>query len=237
MGWLYSTSWNTKEKMVNHLVDSLGGKYVKHRLVGNQLWMIGKTAENEKFILLALIQSGGKGHGFGYKDMSESAHPYFYNCPLNFLSEVPPANEEWREGVRQYHKRKAEEKILKTRLQVGDTVSLVGCKIPQVRIYSLKPLRRIHDGVVYRLKPSLIEEIKDKMLKVRFVYAGTPETGNRTLNLFVEGKETPIGKMDDDFMHEILSFSDRADWEHKGLDTFYVSEARLKEHASEWFVN
>jgi hypothetical protein len=40
---------------------------------------------------------------WGYKDMEESMHPYFYSCPLSYLALVPidhfGGNETWRELV------------------------------------------------------------------------------------------------------------------------------------------
>lgn len=53
------------------------------------------------------------GYGWGYKDMAESMHPYFYSCPLGYLALVPVASEEWREGVRAYHARAAERRKAK----------------------------------------------------------------------------------------------------------------------------
>jgi len=50
--------------------------------------------------------------GWGYKDMEESMHPYYYSCPLKYLDMVPidqyGGNAEWREGVRANHARKRE---------------------------------------------------------------------------------------------------------------------------------
>lgn len=46
---------------------------------------------------------------WGYKDMEESMHPYFYSCPLKYLDLVPieqyGGHAEWRDLVRQYHAR------------------------------------------------------------------------------------------------------------------------------------
>jgi hypothetical protein len=52
---------------------------------------------------------------WGYKDMEESMHPYFYSCPLGYLKFVPieqfGGSEAWREGVRSYHTRQAEKRV------------------------------------------------------------------------------------------------------------------------------
>jgi len=55
-----------------------------------------------------------KDYGWGYKDLDESMHPYFYSCPLKYLDMVPldqyGGNQEWREGVRAYHARQREKR-------------------------------------------------------------------------------------------------------------------------------
>jgi hypothetical protein len=51
---------------------------------------------------------------WGYKDMDESVHPYYYSCPLKYLEMVPieqyGGNAEWREGVRACHARRKEKR-------------------------------------------------------------------------------------------------------------------------------
>jgi hypothetical protein len=55
-----------------------------------------------------------KDYGWGYKDMEESMHPYFYSCPLKYLDLVPieqfGGHAEWRELVRSYHARITEKR-------------------------------------------------------------------------------------------------------------------------------
>ena len=51
---------------------------------------------------------------WGYKDMEESMHPFFYSCPLGYLDMVPldvyGGHAEWRELVSQYHARSTEKR-------------------------------------------------------------------------------------------------------------------------------
>ena len=51
---------------------------------------------------------------WGYKDMEESMFPYYFSCPLGYLSEVPldryGGNSEWREAVVEHHRRQAEKR-------------------------------------------------------------------------------------------------------------------------------
>lgn len=54
------------------------------------------------------------GFGWGYKDMDESMHPYFYSCRLKYLDLVPIekfcGHPEWRANVRRFHRRQAEKR-------------------------------------------------------------------------------------------------------------------------------
>lgn len=51
---------------------------------------------------------------WGYKDMEESMHPYFYSCPLKYLDLVNieqfGGHAGWRDLVRQYHTRSTEKR-------------------------------------------------------------------------------------------------------------------------------
>jgi hypothetical protein len=45
--------------------------------------------------------------GWGYKRMGEDEHPYYYDCPLEFLDLIPTDNAsalDWRDRVRQAQK-------------------------------------------------------------------------------------------------------------------------------------
>ena len=51
---------------------------------------------------------------WGYKDMDESMHPYYYSCPLKYLDLVPidqyGGHAEWRDMVRQHHDNQREKR-------------------------------------------------------------------------------------------------------------------------------
>lgn len=59
----------------------------------------------QKWIRCDLLQRQN-GYGWGYKPMEESMGPYYYNCPEKYLKMVPVANQEWRDGVVEYHARR-----------------------------------------------------------------------------------------------------------------------------------
>ncbi len=55
-------------------------------------------------------------YGWGYKDMEESMHPYYYSCPSSYLAMVPidqyGGNAEWREGVKAHHERRRAKRLM-----------------------------------------------------------------------------------------------------------------------------
>lgn len=67
----------------------------------------------QRWIICDLLQYQ-RDYGWGYKDMEESMHPYYYSCPLKYLDLVPleqfGGNAEWRAGVRSYHARITEKR-------------------------------------------------------------------------------------------------------------------------------
>lgn len=60
---------------------------------------------------------------WGYKDMSEACHPYYYSCPNKYLELVPldryGGNAEWREQVRLHHQRQREKRQQKRSQKVS----------------------------------------------------------------------------------------------------------------------
>ena len=83
-----------------------------------------ETEPRQRWIQCDLLQYQ-RNYGWGYKDMEESMHPYFYSCPLGYLKLVPieqfGGHEQWREGVRQYHARLAEKRQARRAARLVDT--------------------------------------------------------------------------------------------------------------------
>lgn len=111
MGWLFEYYDIGRENFLKRLTDkSHFGENttpLKSRVVGNHVWQAVKhEPTGNVFIHLHLIAKDRKG-GWGYKDMSEDAGPYCYDCPLSLLTLCSePGNDyakEWREKVRAYH--------------------------------------------------------------------------------------------------------------------------------------
>ena len=157
MGWLFYK--NSKDELDKHLLDA--AKYssatiTDYSLRGNHLWIqIEKNDTKERLIGLFLLGSSGRTfQNWGYKDMDETMHPYYYDCPLRLIdTATEPLNEssaEWRKKVRTYWERKKST----PKPVSGMTVNYGGTQY-QLRI----PLGRrgwdvvrISDGMAFRMK-------------------------------------------------------------------------------------
>lgn len=159
MGWLYTRDATKNDIIMARCATEENEQYVystlKHAVRGNTLWRVAcrrdkSTGVEERQIACdRLSQSDGD---WGYKDMAECEHPYYYDCPLRFLDIAPVANQEWRDKVRLYHKR------ARRIIQPGKMYELIGSSIPNITIAWIEPRRIIgrYNGTLYKVKTSMI---------------------------------------------------------------------------------
>lgn len=153
MGWLFGfTSPSDVKKHLNRTRADGGPVIVKQAATqyGRHLWTVYETAKGERFINLDLIRKSEE--YWGYKDMSEDMHPFYYDCPLSLLDAAGQTeNEEanrWRAKVREHHAAK------KKNLVVGDRIEVYG-KIYKIidKIDKSWQVRSESDGRTYRMSP------------------------------------------------------------------------------------
>ena len=72
------------------------------------------TQPSQRWIQCDLLQYSRSDDGWGYRDMEESMHPYYYSCPNKYLELVPietyGGNAAWRDCVRQHHQASLEKR-------------------------------------------------------------------------------------------------------------------------------
>lgn len=155
MGWYFCAI--SKDALVRYIEDDLAtvsdAEIIGKSLRGQRLWVAMRRGE-QRFILLYLLKSsaGGDWYKWGYKDMDETMHPYYYDCPLRLLDATKPDGEEseWRKAVRAYHaKRKTVPKPEKHKVVTygGERYRLN---------YPIAPRRgwdvtRVRDGMTFRM--------------------------------------------------------------------------------------
>lgn len=141
MGWLFRSGYSKKDLIEERAKDwerttdtmTVKTKCLAHCYRGGAfsgvLWSVWqRTFERnneqaqptERWIVCDLLRYQ-KDYGWGYKDLDESMHPYYYSCPLGYLDLVPidqySGNAEWREGVKAHHARASEKRRQKTPAQ------------------------------------------------------------------------------------------------------------------------
>jgi len=119
MGWTSCETWKRQGDVVKALLKErtatwlmMNGVWVKdeclsHTVTTRGMWSVWERAHLsrldarvERFITFDLMERTP--HGWAYKDMDEMVHPYYYDCPLEYLDMAPVACEEWRAKVREY---------------------------------------------------------------------------------------------------------------------------------------
>lgn len=72
-----------------------------------------EASPKQRWIMCDLLRHQ-RDYGWGYKDMEESMHPFYYSCPKKYLDMVPleqfGGNAEWREQVIEHHRGAAEKR-------------------------------------------------------------------------------------------------------------------------------
>jgi hypothetical protein len=136
MGWLFKPGSNRKglieERQKGWEHQQANGTLIKSSCLaacyrGNPfsgvLWSVwertfekdGQQVEpTQRWIVCDLLRYDRCDEGWGYKDMEESMHPYYYSCPLGYLEMVPidqfGGNAEWRGMVHEHHERLKEKR-------------------------------------------------------------------------------------------------------------------------------
>ncbi|ECF1703686.1 hypothetical protein ACV3J8_14670 [Salmonella enterica] len=115
MGWLFSHI--SRAELIRELTRPEENKLthretLKYTLRGNVLWSVVrftaisdtialKAGQSTAMICCDLLQRSGD--SWGYKSLSEDDSPFYYSCPLSYLSLAPVSSASWRESVRVYH--------------------------------------------------------------------------------------------------------------------------------------
>ncbi len=136
MGWLYPTGISRKDLIASRVepfesvVDGLQvtTTCIKHCFRGGVfsgvLWSVWQRTftkdgveqqPEQRWICCDLIRChAGE---WGYKDMDESVHPYYYSCPLGYLDQVPIETfggcQDWRAIVQAHHAERKAKRLAK----------------------------------------------------------------------------------------------------------------------------
>jgi hypothetical protein len=141
----YCGSYTSKKEMVAEILTSYPNA-IGHHVGRDALYIASPIGDGETIIFVYALQKDG-GEWF-YKPMTESMHPYYYECPMRLLNKTTGDQSEgslaWRAGVQAFHARK------NAQYAAGDKVSIYG-KVDEItgkhkRGYVVKGA----DGKVYK---------------------------------------------------------------------------------------
>jgi hypothetical protein len=181
MGWLISYSDTKKQTIARRTQTEVSEdgtrrwSYPKHSVRGNCLWKIaviedlrnGEWVEVFRCIALDLLRSGGKGMGWGYKDLDETMGPVETSCPISYLDMVPCPDSEyaraWRKAVREKAAGKQAVTDVIRAMKIGDRLYLKkGCQPEYVILTSKRPLQG-RNGLNYKIPRRLVDAAKTRL--------------------------------------------------------------------------
>ena len=170
MGWLHTRGF-TRQDMIRECVKdqpASGDTYrtVAHRAVGNQLWTVqvlvdaAGNPQRKPEIVLFLLR-GDRNFGWGYKDMTESMFPYYFDCPLAFLGMAPETSADWRDRVRARHEALRRGRAIRNAIEVGSTIVLSESYYGKtLKVVAVRPIIAVDDkGGRYRVPPKAIASL------------------------------------------------------------------------------
>lgn len=173
MGWTYPYGASRRQIIAEltpaEVLRENGSRFrtLRHCCRGNVLYALHESVAPDgtstRWIGVSLMQRYGD--SWGYKDLSENEHPYYYNCPVSYLDEAgETSNEhakEWRKACRENAAKKAAQTA--KRPQVGETWSCHGAVCKKIRIHEVRGRRIVAvdlaGGGLYRIPKKLLGEL------------------------------------------------------------------------------
>lgn len=156
MGWDFTQN-SSKKDIINEIKYDFKTTLIKYQVKNNIMWMIIKnTNTNDKYIACALLSYNKTINGWGYKLLDESMHPFYYDCPLEYLNETTQTNQEWRKKVIAYYEHKQQLKNYLNNIKKGDIIKLQNCQINELTVISTKPLLGFYNGKTYSIPKKYI---------------------------------------------------------------------------------
>jgi len=121
MGWMFSNHWSKKEDIISHCIGSWNdnAKVVNYSVRGNRLWVLVEHVKGDRsgwrFVCLFMLSKSSD--GWGYKDISDSCAPCYYDCPISFIEQSINSGRElnsrlcdWHDKVYGFHKAQVEKR-------------------------------------------------------------------------------------------------------------------------------
>jgi hypothetical protein len=178
MGWDFRTSPCTKKEIIDDCIANTlcSMTCLYHVVKGNELWTVWKRhRDNESVIILFLLASReGK---WGYKEISEAEHPYYFKCPIGFLGLAPVTNADWRKKVYEYTEAQINNRRALKKIKNGMVITL---DVPgnDFRVTHLKPLQgmSLRNNRLYRLVKTRVIDVRESEPQAndKLVWAATP---------------------------------------------------------------
>lgn len=185
MGWtvLYRSNspknYAEEKKIIRDLFQPADKLEVVQMSKKGSVWYVAvrNLVMEDKPVSAVVIKTSTQNGEFGYKDMDETMHPYYYDAPISLINKLTPTDNEnaneWRNNVRQKHEA-AKTLNKKVRLENGMVIDVSKLKLKYNELYIDE--FRIHDiekrmfvwtkyGLMFKLTKKQVDSIKKIVLE------------------------------------------------------------------------
>lgn len=187
MGWtvLYRSNspknYAEEKKVIQELFQPADKFEIVQMSKNGSVWYVAcrmKQVEGQP-VFATIIKTSTKNGEFGYKDMDETMHPYFYGAPISLIKKLTPTDNEhanaWRNKVRELHEKEAAIKasnVLVNGMKVnvaGMFGKYNGMDINELTVYNLEH-RQFYwpiGGQIFTLQAKQVKAIKSRILEAQ----------------------------------------------------------------------
>lgn len=97
----YTREQAKKRVLKDWKTDQITTETLQYRESGDILWILRstKTFDKSQLVWIECVILDSSNYGWGYKRLCEEEHPYYYDCPIEWLALAPLACANWRVEV------------------------------------------------------------------------------------------------------------------------------------------
>ena len=209
MGWSFdnNTRGLTLTQLKQYLVNDLSQRderftLLDHGGAGEELYALLLNKETQEKVIQLTLMRNFDGE-WGLKDIGDSSHPYYFNCPVRLLDQATTQDKDavkWRQACYQQHNENKARKDFAANLQAGDLVATEdgGFSGQYVRKYNKTGSRIVclgENNTQYQVRVSNVSVEKSNQLRETSAWAQANLTQGDTILLLEStgyGQSTPL---------------------------------------------
>lgn len=161
MGTTSAPNWKSKTDVKDYILDNYSG-ITDIASSKDGYWTVYNTKKYGNRIAFHKVES--RNGTWYHKAIDAIDHPFYYDCPLNFLTKKTQYNLEWSSLVRAYHKKKEEAKSVFNSIKNGATFTLSYSRkyrfTPIQNSFTASKFLATHNGQTFKITKGKFEYLQ-----------------------------------------------------------------------------